>query len=192
MCSILAILDIPGDPEEYRARALRLSRMQRHRGPDWSGVDVCEGGVLVHERLAIVDPASGAQPLYGPGGLSVLAVNGEIYNHLQLRDQLKQPYEFRTESDCEIILALYREHGVELLEHLNGIFAFVLRDLEQGLYVVARDPVGVMPLYMGWDGDGILRCAPRCVSSLLVTCLWGQAKQSLSPTAFASGVPTTR
>ena len=169
MCSILAILDVPGDPEEYRARALRLSRLQRHRGPDWSGVDVCAGGVLVHERLAIVDPASGAQPLYGPGERSVLAVNGEIYNHLQLREQLKQPYPFRTASDCEIILALYREHGVELLEHLSGIFAFVLRDLDQGLYVVARDPVGVMPLYMGWDGDGILHIASE-MKALVPVC----------------------
>ena len=169
MCSILAILDIPGDPEEYRARALRLSLLQRHRGPDWFGVDVREGGVLVHERLAIVDPASGAQPLYGPGESSVLAVNGEIYNHLQLREQLKQPYKFQTASDCEIILALYREHGVELLEHVSGIFAFVLRDLEQGLYVVARDPVGVMPLYMGWDGDGVLHIASE-MKALVPVC----------------------
>ena len=169
MCSILAILDIPGDPEEYRARALRLSRLQRHRGPDWSGVDVCAGGVLVHERLAIVDPASGAQPLYGPGERSVLAVNGEIYNHLELREQLKQPYQFRTASDCEIVLALYQEHGVELLEHLSGIFAFVLRDLEQGLYIVARDPVGVVPLYMGWDSDGVLHIASE-MKALVPVC----------------------
>ena len=169
MCSILAILDVPGDPEAYRARALRLSRLQRHRGPDWSGVDVCAGGVLVHERLAIVDPASGAQPLYGPDERSVLAVNGEIYNHLQLRGQLKQPYPFRTASDCEIILALYQEHGVELLEHLSGIFAFVLQDLDQGRYLVARDPVGVVPLYMGWDSDGVLHVASE-MKALIPVC----------------------
>jgi asparagine synthase (glutamine-hydrolysing) len=159
MCSILAILDIPGDAGAYRDRALRLSRIQRHRGPDWSGVDACDGGVLVHERLAIVDPASGAQPLYGPEERTVLAVNGEIYNHRDLRRELDRPYPFRTASDCEVILALYRDRGVGLLERLNGIFAFVLRDLDRGTYMVARDPVGVVPLYMGWDGDGILHVA---------------------------------
>ena len=169
MCSILAILDVPGDAEAYRARALRLSRLQRHRGPDWSGVDVCNGGVLVHERLAIVDPASGAQPLYGPDGRTVLAVNGEIYNHRDLRTQLKEPYPFRTASDCEIILALYREQGIDLLDRLNGIFAFVLRDLDKGLYVVARDPIGVVPLYMGWDSDGVLHIASE-MKALVSVC----------------------
>src|SRR5262245_13345244 len=169
MCSILAILDVPGDPEAYRARALRLSRLQRHRGPDWSGVDVCPGGVLVHERLAIVDPASGAQPLYGPDNKTVLGVNGEIYNHRELRKDLKSPYPFRTESDCEIILALYRDYGVELLEKLNGIFAFVMRDLDKGTYIVARDPVGVVPLYMGWDVDGVLHVASE-MKALVPVC----------------------
>jgi asparagine synthase (glutamine-hydrolysing) len=169
MCSILAILDVPGDPEAYRARALRMSRLQRHRGPDWSGVDVCPGGVLVHERLAIVDPASGAQPLYGPGNRTVLGVNGEIYNHRDLRKELKAPYPFRTESDCEIILALYRDYGIGLLEKLNGIFAFVMRDLDQGTYIVARDSVGVIPLYMGWDGDGILHVASE-MKALVPVC----------------------
>ena len=169
MCSILAILDMPGNPEAYRARALRLSRLQRHRGPDWSGVDVCQGGVLVHERLAIVDPASGAQPLYGPDGRTVLGVNGEIYNHRELRGQLKAPYPFRTESDCEIILALYRDYGVDLLEKLNGIFAFVMRDLDNGSYIIARDPVGVVPLYMGWDSDGILHVASE-MKALVPVC----------------------
>src|SRR5262245_37442505 len=159
MCSILAILDVPGEAEAFRARGLRLSRLQRHRGPDWSGVDVSEGGVLVHERLAIVDPASGAQPLYGPDGRTVLAVNGEIYNHRQLRNTLKQPYSFRTESDCEVILALYHERGTELLQELNGIFAFVLRDLKRGTWMIARDPIGVVPLYLGWDADGVLHVA---------------------------------
>ncbi|MSR36302.1 MAG: asparagine synthase B [Gemmatimonadetes bacterium] len=169
MCSILAILDVPGDPEAYRASALRLSRLQRHRGPDWSGVDVCAGGVLVHERLAIVDPASGAQPLYGPGERTVLAVNGEIYNHRDLRKHLKQDYPFRTESDCEIILALYRDFGAELLEKLNGIYAFVLRDLESSTWMVARDPVGVVPLYMGWDADGVLHIASE-MKALVPVC----------------------
>ena len=169
MCSILAILDIPGDAEAYRARALKLSRLQRHRGPDWSGVDVCPGGVLVHERLAIVDPASGAQPLYGPGERTVLAVNGEIYNHRELRKELTQHYPFRTESDCEIILALYREMGVELLQKLNGIYAFVLRDLDRGTWMVARDPIGVVPLYLGWDAQGVLHVASE-MKALVPVC----------------------
>jgi asparagine synthase (glutamine-hydrolysing) len=169
MCSILAILDVPGDAEAYRTRALKLSRLQRHRGPDWSGVDVCEGGVLVHERLAIVDPASGAQPLYGPGNSTVLAVNGEIYNHRELRKKLKHPYAFRTESDCEVILALYHEKGAELLHELNGIFAFVLRDLKRGTWLIARDPIGVVPLYMGWDANGVLHIASE-MKALVPVC----------------------
>ncbi len=169
MCSILAILDIPGDAAAYRARALKLSRLQRHRGPDWSGVDVCPGGVMVHERLAIVDPASGAQPLYGPGERTVLAVNGEIYNHRELRKELRQPYPFRTESDCEIILALYPEMGAELLQKLNGIFSFVLRDLDKGTWMVARDPIGVIPLYLGWDAQGILHVASE-MKALVPVC----------------------
>jgi asparagine synthase (glutamine-hydrolysing) len=170
MCSILAILDVPGDPEAYRAGALRLSRLQRHRGPDWSGVDVQSGSVLVHERLAIVDPASGAQPLYGPEGRTVLAVNGEIYNHRELRAGLTRPYPFRTASDCEIILALYHELGVtELLERLNGIYAFVLRDLARGSWVVARDPIGVVPLYLGWDAAGVLHVASE-MKALVPVC----------------------
>ncbi len=169
MCSILAILDVPGDAEAYRARALQLSRLQRHRGPDWSGVDVCPGGVLVHERLAIVDPASGAQPLYGPGERTVLAVNGEIYNHRDLRKELKESYPFRTESDCEIILALWRESGVELLQRLNGIYGFVLRDLDRGTWMVARDPIGVVPLYLGWDAQGVLHVASE-MKALMPVC----------------------
>jgi asparagine synthase (glutamine-hydrolysing) len=169
MCSILAILDVPGDAEEFRARALRLSRLQRHRGPDWSGVDVCPGGVLVHERLAIVDPASGAQPLYGPGERTVLAVNGEIYNHRDLRTALKDPYPFKTESDCEIILALYREMGEELLQKISGIYAFVLRDLDEGTWMVARDPIGVVPLYLGWDEQGVLHVASE-MKALVPVC----------------------
>ncbi|MDE2772584.1 MAG: asparagine synthase B [Gemmatimonadota bacterium] len=169
MCSILAILDLPGDAEEYRARALRLSRLQRHRGPDWSGVDVRLGGVLVHERLAIVDPASGAQPLYGPGKRTVLAVNGEIYNHRELRKTLSDPYPFRTESDCEIVLALYGELGEGLLEKISGIYAFVLRDLTNGTWMVARDPIGVVPLYLGWDDQGILHVASE-MKALVPVC----------------------
>ena len=169
MCSILAILDLPGDAEEYRARALRLSRLQRHRGPDWSGVDVGLGGVLVHERLAIVDPASGAQPLYGPGKRTVLAVNGEIYNHRELRKTLSDPYPFRTESDCEIVLALYGELGEGLLGKISGIYAFVLRDLTNGTWMVARDPIGVVPLYLGWDDQGILHVASE-MKALVPVC----------------------
>src|SRR5262245_53505783 len=169
MCSILAILDIPGDAEGYRARALKLSRLQRHRGPDWSGVDTCPGGAIVHERLAIVDPASGAQPLYGPGERTVLGVNGEIYNHRELRKTLQKPYDFKTESDCEIIIPLYLEGGEELLQRVSGIFAFVLSVLDQRKWLVARAPIGVVPLYIGWHAQGILHVASE-MKALVPVC----------------------
>jgi len=114
---------------------------------------------LVHERLAIVDPASGAQPLYGPDDSTVLAVNGEIYNHRELRDAHAPDYPFKTGSDCEVLLALYDRYGTDLLAHVNGIYAFILIDRASDRYIVARDPVGVVPLYMGWDGEGVLHVA---------------------------------
>lgn len=159
MCSILALLDLPGHGSDHRDRALRLSRLQRHRGPDWSGVHACPGAVLAHERLAIVDPASGSQPLLGPGGALALAVNGEIYNHRELRGSLRGPYEFRTGSDCEVLLPLYLERGSGMVGELNGIFAFVLHDAEEGRYLIARDPIGVVPLYTGRDDEGVLHVA---------------------------------
>ena len=169
MCSILALLDLNSDIATLRERALRLSRMQRHRGPDWSGVYSSDGAILVHERLAIVDPASGAQPLYGPDDRTVLAVNGEIYNHRELRTQLEAPYPFRTDSDCEIILALYRDLGPDLVHELNGIFAFALYDEAEERYLLARDPIGVVPLYMGRDADGTLHVASE-MKALLNDC----------------------
>ncbi len=159
MCSILAILDIQRDPDALRTRALDLSRLQRHRGPDWSGVFACERAVLAHERLAIVDVQNGAQPLLTADGGVAMAVNGEIYNHRELEAGLARPYPFATGSDCEVILALYRERALDFLDDLDGIFAFVLYDRQADRWVVARDPVGVMPLYYGRDPEGVLHVA---------------------------------
>ncbi|WP_408953247.1 asparagine synthase B [Lysobacter sp. Hz 25] len=160
MCSILGLFDLrPGaDLRPLRPLALSLSARQRHRGPDWSGVSVEPRAILVHERLAIVDPTGGSQPLRSSDGELALAVNGEIYNHRELEQQLVQPYEFQTKSDCEVINALYREGGDlgELLNRLNGIFAFALWDAARGRYLIARDPIGVCPLYWGHDADGRL------------------------------------
>jgi len=153
MCSILGIFEITSDARRLRELALEMSRRQRHRGPDWSGVWSSDRAVLAHERLAIVDVDNGAQPLVAPDGAQVLAVNGEIYNHRDLEDGLAEPYEFTTASDCEVILALYRERGVEFLNELNGIFAFALYDTASDRYVVARDPLGVVPLYYGYDDE---------------------------------------
>ncbi|KAF1685214.1 asparagine synthase B [Pseudoxanthomonas taiwanensis] len=162
MCSIFGIFGLqPGDDlQALRRESLDLSQRQRHRGPDWSGVYLDEGAILVHERLAIVDPAGGSQPLLSDDGRLALAVNGEIYNHRQLRAQLRQPYAFRTGSDCEVINALYREDApVSFLNRLNGIFAFALWDRAQGRAIIARDPIGVVPLYWGHDRAGRLRVA---------------------------------
>ncbi|ALN85164.1 asparagine synthase B [Lysobacter capsici] len=160
MCSILGLFDLrPGaDLRPLRPLALSLSAKQRHRGPDWSGVSVEARAILVHERLAIVDPTGGSQPLRSADGELALAVNGEIYNHRELEQQLAQPYAFQTKSDCEVINALYRESADlgELLNRLNGIFAFALWDAARGRYVIARDPFGVCPLYWGHDADGRL------------------------------------
>jgi asparagine synthase (glutamine-hydrolysing) len=169
MCSILAVLDIQGDPAELRARALRLSRLQRHRGPDWSGVYACDRAVLAHERLAIVDVLHGAQPLLNEEGTHALAVNGEIYNHRELRAGLSIPHAFRTDSDCEVILALYRERGADFLEQLNGIFAFVLYDAERGRWLIARDHLGIVPLYTGRDERGNLYVASE-MKALVPVC----------------------
>ena len=149
---------------------MQLSKLQRHRGPDWTGVFASEQAILAHERLAIVDLVGGAQPLRSADGKIVLAVNGEIYNHRELRARYAD-YPFQTGSDCEVILALYREHGPDFLEQLSGIFAFVLWDEEQGRYLIGRDPIGVMPLFTGRDAEGNLFVASemkalvhRCVS----------------------------
>ena len=164
MCSILGIFrQQPGDDlQPLRPLALSLSRRQRHRGPDWSGVYVDEAAILVHERLAIVDPAGGAQPMRSADGDLVLAVNGEIYNHRELKAALAQPYDFQTESDCEVISALFREDADigDWLNRLNGIFAFALWNRAAGRILIARDPIGVVPLYWGHDAAGRL-----CVAS---------------------------
>lgn len=156
MCSILGVFGIAEDPRGVRRLALELSRRQRHRGPDWSGIWSSDTTVLAHERLAIVDVEHGAQPLRSPEDAQVLAVNGEIYNHRELADGLAEPYAFTTASDCEVILALYRERGVDFLNHLSGIFAFALWDAERGRHLIARDPIGVVPLYYGYDDAGQL------------------------------------
>lgn len=137
-----------------RNKALRMSQKIRHRGPDWSGIYCGGHAILCHERLSIVDPQSGKQPLYSPDGRQVLAVNGEIYNHQAIRQATAADYEYQTGSDCEVILALYRAHGIHFLEQLSGIFAFALYDEERDEYLIARDPIGVIPLYIGHDTDG--------------------------------------
>ncbi len=154
MCGIIGIFDLKKTAEDLRGQALSMSRKQRHRGPDWSGIFMNENAILVHERLSIVDPTSGKQPLYSADGKLALAVNGEIYNHRELKKNLQEPYEFLTQSDCEIILALYRQKGINFLEDLNGIFAFALYDKENDVYLIGRDHMGIIPLYMGWDEWG--------------------------------------
>ena len=169
MCSILGILDVEGDPAALRPQALRLSKLQRHRGPDWSGFYAGGRAVLAHERLSIVDVQHGAQPLANPAGTHVLAVNGEIYNHRELRAGLAEPFAFQTESDCEVLLALYRDHGADFLDRLNGIFAFVLYDAERDRYVVGRDHMGIVPLYTGRDAQGQLYVASE-MKALVSVC----------------------
>ena len=154
MCGIVGIFDIKEQSSELRNKALRMSQKIRHRGPDWSGIYCGGHAILCHERLSIVDPQSGKQPLYSPDGRQVLAVNGEIYNHQAIRQATAADYEYQTSSDCEVILALYRAHGIHFLEQLSGIFAFALYDEERDEYLIARDPIGVIPLYIGHDADG--------------------------------------
>ncbi len=159
MCSILGILDIKTDSSALRKQALQMSKRQRHRGPDWSGIYANHRVILVHERLSIVDVQNGAQPLVSSDGKLALAVNGEIYNHRELEENLNQSFEFLTQSDCEVIMALYREKNTDFLNDLNGIFAFILFDEENGSYLIARDPIGVIPLYTGHDQHGNLYVA---------------------------------
>jgi asparagine synthase (glutamine-hydrolysing) len=154
MCSVLGIFDIKSDEAEVRGQALKMTAKLRHRGPDWSGIFCSKNAILTHERLSIVDPTSGNQPLYSPDKNLVLAVNGEIYNHLDIRRRTSDSYKYQTNSDCEVILALYQEKGVDCIEDLNGIFAFALYDIEKDQYFIARDHMGIIPLYMGWDARG--------------------------------------
>ncbi len=165
MCSITGIFNISSQTPELRKKALAMSKTLRHRGPDWSGIYVGKTAILAHERLSIVDPQSGGQPLFSPDRKQILAVNGEIYNHQDIRRRFKDSFTFQTGSDCEVILALYREmkenggDAASMLENLNGIFAFALYDEERNDFFIARDPIGVIPLFIGRDADGTLYVA---------------------------------
>ena len=154
MCGIVCTFNLKKPAETLRSQMLNMSKTVRHRGPDWSGIYVSENAILAHERLAIVDPKSGGQPIFSKDGKLVLAVNGEIYNHREIRKHFEGKYEFMTQSDCEVILALYREKGPDFLEDLNGIFAFALYDVEKNCFLIGRDHIGIIPLYQGWDSDG--------------------------------------
>ena len=154
MCSILGILELKTSADALRDIALECSRSMRHRGPDWSGVYSHNNAILAHERLAIVDVDTGEQPLYNAAKTRALAVNGEIYNHKELEQKYAADYQFQTQSDCEIILALDENMGPEFLDLLKGMFAFCLYDAQQDRYLVARDHIGIIPLYTGRDTDG--------------------------------------
>lgn len=153
MCGIVGIFNIKKQSEELRAKALKMAQKIRHRGPDWSGIYCGKSAILAHERLAIVDPESGGQPLFSADKKVVLTVNGEIYNHRGIRKEYENKYAFQTGSDCEVILALYQEKGIHFLEDLNGIFAFALYDSEKDEFLIARDSIGVIPLYIGRDTE---------------------------------------
>ncbi|MGA0828539.1 MAG: asparagine synthase B, partial [Flavobacteriaceae bacterium] len=155
MCGIVASFNYQKTETEQRDQLLEMSKIIRHRGPDWSGIFSDDFGVLAHERLAIVDPTSGKQPLFNRSQTLVLAANGELYNHREIRSRFEQSYDFMTQSDCEVILPLYQQHGAEFLEQLNGIFAFALYDRDNHNFLIARDHMGIIPLYMGWDEQGV-------------------------------------
>ncbi|KKO49215.1 asparagine synthetase B [Arsukibacterium sp. MJ3] len=169
MCSIFGVLDITTDVKALRQQALQLSKLLRHRGPDWSGIWNDDNAILVHERLAIVDTENGAQPLINDNRQHILAVNGEIYNHKQLEKALTTPYPFKTKSDCEVILPLYLEHGADFIDQLQGMFAFILYDAEQSRYLIARDHIGIIPLYYGYDENGQLFVASE-LKALVPVC----------------------
>ena len=151
MCGIVGVFDLKSNPGQLRPLVLEMSKKLRHRGPDWSGIYCGEKAIIAHERLSIVDPESGGQPLYSKDRKLILGVNGEIYNHREIRERYKDKYEFMTMSDCEVILALYADKGKDFLDELNGIFAFVLYDEVNDCYLAARDHMGIIPLYIGWD-----------------------------------------
>ena len=154
MCGIIGIFDLKVEAQSLRHQALDMSKRLRHRGPDWSGIYCGDRAILAHERLSIVDPQSGNQPLYSKDRKHILAVNGEIYNFPELRKKTESIYEFQTNSDCEVILSLYRQKGINFIEDLNGIFAFALYDEEKDVYLIACDHIGIIPLYIGWDKHG--------------------------------------
>jgi len=154
MCGIVCAFKLKEPAEALRLQILSMSKCIRHRGPDWSGIFDNDKAIMAHERLAIVDPTSGKQPLFSKDKKFVLAANGEIYNHLELRKQFEGKYEFQTKSDCEVILPLFKEKGGKFLDELNGIFGFAIYDVENDEYLIARDHMGIIPLYMGWDQNG--------------------------------------
>jgi asparagine synthase (glutamine-hydrolysing) len=154
MCGIVCAFDLKQKSEILRPQVLEMSKKIRHRGPDWSGIYSDEKTVMAHERLAIVDPASGKQPLFSEDQKLILAANGEIYNHQDIRAKYEGKYAFQTQSDCEVILALYKDKGVDFVDDLNGIFGFAIYDVENDAYFIARDHMGIIPLYMGWDQNG--------------------------------------
>ena len=153
MCGFVGVFDLTQNIDVLRGQVLRMAKKIRHRGPDWSGVYCGSKSILAHERLSIVGVDSGKQPLYSKDKKLVLAVNGEIYNHKEIRNRYSD-YEFLTHSDCEVILALYKDKGADLFEDLNGIFAFALYDVEKDLILIGRDHMGIIPLYMGYDDYG--------------------------------------
>ena len=154
MCGIVCAFDLKDKSEVLRPQLLEMSKKVRHRGPDWSGIYSDNKAILAHERLSIVDPVSGKQPLFSEDKKLILAANGEIYNHRDLRKQFEGNYNFQTESDCEIILALYKKKGVDFIDEMNGIFGFALYDVDKDEYFIARDHMGIIPLYIGWDKNG--------------------------------------
>ena len=169
MCGIVCAFDVKESTEVLRPQLLEMSKKVRHRGPDWSGIYSDDKAILAHERLAIVDPASGKQPLFSADGKLVLAANGEIYNHQELRKQFIGKYDFQTKSDCEVILALYQEKGPAFVDKMNGIFGFAIYDSEKDEYFIARDHMGIIPLYIGWDKNGTFYVASE-LKALEGTC----------------------
>lgn len=157
MCGFVGAFDLAKDKDisGLRAQILKMAKKIRHRGPDWSGIFCSENAILAHERLSIVDIESGKQPQYSKDNNLVLAVNGEIYNHKEIRNRMKDKYDFQTHSDCEVILSLYKEKGIDFFEDLNGIFAFALYDKENDAFLIGRDHIGIIPLYMGYDNNGV-------------------------------------
>lgn len=178
MCGFVGAFDLAGGSapldetmkSALREQVLQMSKKIRHRGPDWSGIFCTDNAILSHERLAIVDPLSGRQPLFSEDKKLILIVNGEIYNHIEIRKKYEGKYNFQTQSDCEVILALYRDKGCDFLEDLNGIFAFALYDVEKDTYLVGRDHIGIIPLYQGWDSAGRYYVASELKSLEAVCC----------------------
>jgi asparagine synthase (glutamine-hydrolysing) len=164
MCGIVCAFDLKEEVSTLRPKILEMSKKIRHRGPDWNGIFDSKNAIMAHERLAIVDPASGKQPLTSSDNKLILSANGEIYNHIELRKSLDKNYEFKTKSDCEVILALYKKEGPGFLNKLNGIFAFALYNVEKDEYFIARDHIGIIPLYMGWDINGTFYVASELKS----------------------------